>query len=111
MSERSAVIQRGLVARRLQLFEEVESDELASTIGHAFAGLAKELRTLRQVRHENDLLREALTDCVEACGEFLAPVLSDEREDADGPDHLRARLALTTARRLLDDLSRSVTTT
>lgn len=115
MGESTALMRRGVVARRLELFETGEADELAAGLGHAFAGLAKELRSLRNVRRENEQLRaeneqlrEALTSCVEACGDYLAPMLSHERDDADDPGHTRARSALGGARRLLDELSRPV---
>jgi hypothetical protein len=111
----SSVVRRGVVARRLELFEGAEPDELAAGLGMAFTGLANELRNLRlvrlenaQLRDENEQLRDALSSCVEACGDYLAPVLSHERDDADDPGHTRARIALGGARRLLDELSRPV---
>src|SRR5215468_8713017 len=115
MGEGSVVVRRGVVARRLEMFENAEADELAAGLGQAFTGLAKELRALRNVRLENERLRDeneqlrgALTSCVEACGDYLAPVLSHERDDADDPGHMRARLVLGGARRLLEELSRPV---
>jgi hypothetical protein len=75
-----------------------------------FHGLAQEIREARRVIHENELLRqeneelrEALGDCVEACGRYLAPMLEEHGDDPEQDDQVRAWEALDRARRLLDD--------
>lgn len=105
-----ATEERGIVSRRAFAARFVAqspdaTDELADGLEQAFAGLAQGFRRLRQenlaLRQENLALRAALNECVEACGLYLAPVLAHETDDADDPDHTRARRALDDARSVL----------
>lgn len=71
----------------------------------AFTGLAGGLREARRaieerdrLREENRQLRQALAECVEACGRFLPPAPDGDEED-------EARLALRGARQLLERAS------
>ena len=73
--------ERGIVSRRAFAARYVEqapaaADDLADDLEQAFAGLARGFRQLRQenlgLRRENHILRAALTECVEACGRYLA---------------------------------------
>jgi hypothetical protein len=73
-----------------------------------FGRLAWKLREAQRVHEENETLREenrqlrhALADCVENCGDFLAPVLDDPRDDAEEEDRAAARRSLGEARQLL----------
>jgi hypothetical protein len=103
MSEdRTLVLRRANAARHLDrlltLTDDVGCDDLADGLEQAFAGLAQGFRRLRaenrMLRDENDRLRAGLRECVEACGEYLGPLLDDAEHD-------RARAALSEARRLL----------
>jgi hypothetical protein len=104
MSEdRALVLRRANAARHLDRLltltdDAAGCDDLADGLEQAFVGLAQGFRRLRaenrMLRDENDQLRAGLRECVEACGEYLAPLLDDVEHD-------RARAALSEARRLL----------
>ncbi len=99
MSDSPLAMRRAVVARRLEMFSQpLDAADMADAVGEAFSTLAREVRGLRG---ENARLRAALAECVEACGDYLAPMLPHEIPDADDPAHTRARVALRDARRLL----------
>jgi regulator of replication initiation timing len=94
--------------------ELVEEEDSVSTFTdrfqRIFQGLAEEIREARRairenhhLREENRKLREALSDCVEACGRYLAPMLEDRSSDPEQDDHARARDAIERGRGLLED--------
>jgi hypothetical protein len=85
-------------------------ESFAGRFQRIFQGLAQEIRAARQairenehLRTENRELRQALSDCVECCGRYLAPLLEDRDGDPDQDDHARARDAIERGRLLLDE--------